>query len=102
MFFFSRRLAFFALGLAIDPLLLRLDLLLTRDRLLWALAGSSVRVGPLTANRQRPPMPHPLVGADLDLPLDVLSYLSAEIALDLVALVDELADLHDLFLREIA
>src|SRR5512132_4357139 len=100
-FFFSRRLVFLALGLAIGLLLLLRDLLLAGDRLLGALAGPRVRVRALTADRERTPVADPLVAADLDLALDVLRHLAAEIALDLEVAVDVLADLEDLVLREV-
>src|SRR5206468_11374545 len=100
-FFFSRRLAFFAFGFAMSfesLLLLRGDLLLAGDRLLGALAGPCVRVRALTPHRERAAVPYPLVGADLDLPFDVLRHLTAEVALDLEVLVDVLADPQHLVL----
>src|SRR5207237_4471327 len=59
------------------------------------------RVGALPANRQRTPVADPLVGRDLDLALDLLRHLSAEVALDLVVTVDVLADPDDLLLGEV-
>ena len=47
-------------------------------------------------------MADPLVAADLDLALDVLGHLAAEVPLDLVVLVDALADADDLFLGQVA
>ena len=47
-------------------------------------------------------MPDALVAADLDLALDVLGDLAPQVTLDLVGSVDELADLADLVLGEVA
>src|SRR5439155_1631127 len=90
MFFFSRRLVFFAFGFAMWcglplPLLLLRDLLLAGDRLLRALAGPGVRVGPLAADRERPAVPDALVATDLDLALDVLGNLATEVPLTSIA-----------------
>src|SRR6266516_432218 len=101
MFFFSRLRGFFVFGLAIALPLLPL-LAPHADGLLGALAGSGVGVRPLAADRQTPAVPDPLVRTDLDLALDVLSHVAAEIALDLVAAVDEVADPDDLLVGEIA
>src|SRR5207247_11175694 len=46
-------------------------------------------------------MPHALVGADLDLALDVLCHLAAEVPFDLVRPVDELADPGHLLFGEV-
>src|SRR6266550_1785729 len=83
------------------PLLLLRDLLLAGDRLLRALAGPGVRVGPLAADRERPAMPDALVAADLDLALDVLGNLPTEVTFDLEVPVDELADLEHFFLGQV-
>jgi len=47
-------------------------------------------------------VPNPLVRTDLDLALDVLGDLASQVTLDLVGPVDELADLADLVLGEVA
>ena len=47
-------------------------------------------------------MAHAAVQADLDEALDVQRHLATEVALDLVATVDELAEAVDLLLREVA
>src|SRR4029077_8034504 len=52
------------------PLLLGLDLLLTGDRLLRALARARVRVRALAVHGQRPAVADALITADLDLALD--------------------------------
>src|SRR5919198_1624249 len=84
-----------------QSLLLR-RLLLAGDRLLRPLAGTGVGVGALAADRQPAPVPDALVGADLDLALDVLGDLAAQVALDLVVAVDPLAQADDLLLGEVA
>src|SRR6187549_2936508 len=112
-FFFSRRLVFLALGFAMNSLsppgpfgpfllLLRLDLLLARDRLLRALAGARVGVRALPMDRERPAVADALVAPDLDLPLDVLRDLAAEVTFDLEVRIDVGADLHDLFFGQVA
>ncbi len=77
------------------------DLLLACDRNALALAGTGVRMCPLTANGKTSTVPEALVAADLDLPLDVLGDISAKIALDLVVAVDELADAENLSIRQV-
>src|SRR5262245_51522609 len=94
--FFSLRLVFLALGFAMGLLLLRLDLLLARDRLLRTLAGARVGVRALPVDRERPAVTDALVAPDLDLPLDVLRNLASEITFDLEVGVDVGPDLHDL------
>src|SRR5919201_2930805 len=47
-------------------------------------------------------MPDPLVGRDLDLALDVLGHVSAEVALHLVVAVDPVPDPDDLLLGQVA
>jgi hypothetical protein len=64
------------------------------------LAGARVRSRPLAAHRQLPLVAHSAVAADVDQPLDVLADLLAEVALDLFAFLDDLADLVDLVLGE--
>src|SRR5439155_23180429 len=100
MFFFSRFLAFFAFGFAMRGLLPLLPL--HADGLLGPLAGPGVRVGPLSVDRQRPAVPQALVARDLDLALDVLGHVAAEIPLDLEVPVDVIADPDDLLLGEVA
>src|SRR5262245_51029312 len=101
-FFFSRRFVFLALGFAMGFLLLRLDLLLARDRLLRALAGARVCVRALSVDRERPAVADALVAPDLDLPLDVLRDLAPKVTFDLEVRVDVGADLHDLLFGEVA
>src|SRR5437762_2608868 len=72
------------------------------DGLLRSLAGSGVGVRPLAVHRQRTPMAQALVARDLDLALDVLGHVAAEVTLDLEVPVDVLADPYDLLLGEIA
>src|SRR5450755_4124572 len=63
-------------------------LLLAGHRLLLALAGARVGLGPLPLHRKPATMADPLVAADLDLPPDVGLDLTAEVAFDLVGRVD--------------
>src|SRR4051794_1143802 len=72
------------------------------DRLLRSAPLTGVRLGSLAADRQVATMAHPSVRADLDEPLDVQRDLAAEVALHLVAPVDQLAEAVDLLLREVA
>src|SRR5438094_10100278 len=99
MFFFSRRRGFLVLGLATGLLPL---LPSHADRLLGSLAGAGVGVRPLTRDGEAPAVTDPLIRGDLDLPLDVLGHVAAEVPLDLVGPVDPLADPNDLFLGQIA
>src|SRR5262245_10924908 len=71
------------------------------DRLLRSAPLASVGLRPLTPDRQVAAMPHAPIGADLDEPLDVQRDLATEVALDLVASVDELAEPVDLLLGEV-
>src|SRR5438552_13089041 len=72
------------------------------DGLLGSLPGAGVGVGPLAVDGQAAPVPEPLVTADLHLPLDVLRDLAAQVALDLVVGLDELAQADDLVVGEVA
>src|SRR5947207_12140942 len=103
MFFFSRRRGFFAFAFAtqlslarastlLAPLGLLALLALDPDRLLGALARAGVGVGPLTADGQAATVPDPLVRGDLDLALDVLGDVAAEVAFHLVVAVDPVTD----------
>src|SRR5437867_10415307 len=100
MFFFSRFRAFLALGFAMCGLLPLLPL--HAHGLLRALAGPGVRVGALTPHREAPAVPEALVAPDLDLPLDVLGHVPAEVTLDLEVPVDVLPDADDLLLGQVA
>src|SRR6266540_3699061 len=93
MFFFSRRRGFLVLGLATwlsYPLLAFLAL--HTHRLLRSLPGPGVGVRALAPHREAPAVPDALVGVDLDLALDVLGHVAAEVAFDLVVPVDPVAD----------
>src|ERR1035438_6127787 len=72
-------------------------LLLAGHRLLLALAGTRVGLGPLSVHRQPATMADALVAADLDLAPDVSLDLAAQVALDLVGGVDPVTELHQLF-----
>src|SRR6476659_6659162 len=78
------------------------SLLLAGDRLLRTLARARVRARPLTAHGQTATVADPAVRADLDLALDVTLDLAAEVTLDLEVRVDEVAQMRDLVLGEIA
>src|SRR5215211_4551139 len=83
-------------------LLLLRGLLLAGNGLLGALAGAGVGVGALAAHGQPPAVPGPLVAADLDLALDVLLDLPAQVAFDLVVGVDPVPEADDLLLGQVA
>ena len=72
------------------------------DRPLRSAPLAGVGLGPLAADRQVAPMAQAAVRADLDEALDVQRDLAAQVALDLVAAVDELAQPVDLLLGEVA
>ena len=72
------------------------------DRLLRSAPLAGVGLGPLAADRQVASMTQTPVRADLDEALDVERHLAAQVALDLVASVDELAQAVDLLLGQIA
>src|SRR5207237_7671312 len=84
------------------PCPLRLLLAPDADGLLGTLAGPGVGVGPLPPDRQAPAVAEPLIGPDLDLALDVLGDVAAEVALHLEVAVDVVADPHDLLVGEVA
>src|SRR5579862_4856687 len=79
-----------------------LRLLPAADGLLGALARPRVRLRALAAGRQVATVAKTAVRADLLQALDRLRALAPEIALDLFVLVDELAQLRDLFLGQVA
>ena len=95
----GRRLA---VGFAItaDPSLADC-LLLVGHRALRALAGASVGVGALAADREALAVTDALQAADLDLALDVALDVAAQVAFDLQVLVDVGADAVDLVLGEV-
>src|SRR5690606_17387525 len=78
--------------LSCHRLLLLLQLLLAGDGLARTLARASVGVGPLSTDRQAATVANSLIGADLDLPLDVLLDLPTQITFYIELLVDEAAD----------
>src|SRR5919198_3108759 len=85
-----------------SPLRLRRCLLLARDGLARTLARARVRPRALSPNGEAAPVPRAAVRADLLEPLDVQGHLAPQLALDVVAAVDDLADARDLRLGEIA
>src|SRR5450755_2425305 len=72
------------------------------DRLLRSAPLASIRLRPLAACRQVAPMATPAVRADLDETLDVQGNFAAQVSLDLVAPVDDLAEPVDLLLGKVA
>src|SRR5829696_7085428 len=77
-------------------------LLLAGDRhALGTLARARVRLGVLAAHRQPAAVADPAVAADLHQTLDGLGALAAEVALDGVVAVDEIAQLRDLVLGQV-
>src|SRR5579862_333688 len=79
-----------------------LRLLPATDGLLRALPRARVGLGALPVHRQVAPVALPAVRADLLQALDGLRALAPQIAFDLLVLVDVLAELGDLFLRQVA
>src|SRR5207247_2478047 len=98
---FPARLLGFWIRHLVSPRLLR-RLPTHAHGLLGALAGPGVRVRPLPSNREAPAVAGALIGTDLDLPLDVLGHVPAEVTFHLVVAVDPLSDPDDLFLGEVA
>src|SRR5215212_4433262 len=72
-------------------------LLLAGDRHGLALARARVGVGALAAHRQAAAVPQAAVAGHVHQALDVHGDLAAEVALDPVLAVDQLADAEDLF-----
>src|SRR3954447_11693384 len=89
-------------GRASSPFLLS-GLLLARDlHALGALASPGVRLRVLSADREAATVAQAAVAADLHQALDVLRALAAQVALDREVVVDQVAELGDLVVREIA
>src|SRR5688500_492446 len=65
------------------------------------LAGASVRVGALATDREAPAVAQATVRAEVDEPLDVHGDHLAELALDPVAALDDLAQARDLVVGEL-
>src|SRR3954464_4735957 len=89
-----------AAGLLAPGTLLR-RLLAASDGLLRALAGARVRLRPLSVHGQAAPVADAPVGADLGEALDRLLPVAPQVALDLEAGIDVVAELRDLFVREV-
>src|SRR5918911_950024 len=101
MFFFTRRRPRPRDGLCCATLLLHL-LLAGHLHPLRALARARVRLRALAVDRQAAPVAQAAVAADLHQALDVLRALAAEVALDRQLGVDEVAQLGDLVVGEVA
>ena len=76
-------------------------LLLVRNGLLRSLPSARVVLGILSANRQTPSVTDAAVAADLLQTLDVECDLTAEITLDDLGGIDDLADAGDFFVRQV-
>src|SRR5437879_11600197 len=99
MFFFSLRRTFLAPAAVrvLGGISKSLRLLLAGNGALRALAGTSVGLGALTADRKAHAVATTLVAADLDLPADVSLDFTTEVALDLDARgVDRVTELDQL------
>src|SRR4051795_1564061 len=96
MFFFSLRRTFLAVARVLGGISRSLRLLLAGNGALGALAGASVGLGALTADRQALAVTAALVGADLDLAADVGLDLATEVTLDLEVALDLVAELDQL------
>src|SRR5262249_18286069 len=81
--------------------LLLAGLLLVGHDLLRTLARTRVRAGPLAAHRNPAAMADALVAADLDLAPDVGGDLAAQITLDPVVRLDEVAERDQLFVGQV-
>src|SRR5581483_1380885 len=101
MFFLTRRRVRPRPAAFLSGATLRLRLLAASDRLLRALARARVRLRPLPVHRQAAAVADPAVRADLDEALDRLLPLPAQVALDLVVLVDVALELRDLLVGEV-
>src|SRR5215207_3505436 len=89
-------------GRHVPSLLLPSGLLLAGDGLLRPLAGPGVGLRALAVHRQAAAVPDTLVGADLDLPADVLRHLAAQVALDPVVGVDVVAQPDQVLVGQVA
>src|SRR5262245_5463721 len=97
-FFFSRRRCLVAFFRSAMPLRQPLLLATHADGLLRTAALASICLRSLAADREVAPVAQPAVRADLDQSLDIQRNFAAQVALDLVAPVDELAQaVHLLF-----
>src|SRR4051794_30444685 len=76
-------------------------LLLAGDRHRLPLAGTGIGVGPLATHRQATAMPQAAVAGHVHQPLDVHRHFAAQVALDPVLAVDQLADPEDLLIRQL-
>src|SRR6185369_14881749 len=89
-----------SLLLSLSHGLLRRFLLTGDGALARALAGTSVSVGALAADRKRTAVAEATVGLDFDEALDVERHVLAEVAFDLAFLLDDVTDAVQLILVE--
>src|SRR5439155_26265362 len=102
MFFFSLRFVRLGFATQLSSLLLRFDLLGSRNSLLRTFAGARVGMRPLASHGQTAAVSDALITVDLYLAFDVLRDLPPEVSFDLVVRIDPLAQAHDLVVREIS
>src|SRR3954451_6356623 len=76
-------------------------LLLAGDRHRLALAGPGVGMGALATHRQATAMPQAAVAGHVHQPLDVHRDFTAQVALNPVFAVDQLADAEDFLIRQL-
>src|SRR5438270_1523993 len=76
-------------------------LLLAGDRPRLALAGARVGVRALAADRQALAVAQAAIAGEVHQPLDVHCGFAAEVAFDLVVLVDRLADVEDFLVGQV-
>src|SRR5690348_10161670 len=84
------------------PLLLLPCALLTSDRLAGAALLAGVRARALAVYRQVPAVALAAVAVDLHQPRDVLPHFTPEVTFDDVVLVDVIANLDDVVVRQFA
>ncbi|GAA3174566.1 hypothetical protein GCM10020255_065070 [Rhodococcus baikonurensis] len=102
MFFLSLRRVFWVFfGPVLRDFGALLRLLLAGNGALRTLTGTGVGLGALTTHGQTTTVAQALVAADLDLATDVGLNLAAKVTLDLERLLDVLAELCQVLVREV-
>src|SRR3954451_18108991 len=101
MFFFSLRRTFLVVARVLGGISRSLRLLLAGNGALGTLAGASVGLGALTADREALAVTATLVAADLDLATDVGLDLTTEVTLDLEVALDLVTELDQLFVTQL-
>ena len=67
----------------------------------FGLAGTSIGLGALTANRQAAAMAQAAVAANLNQTLDIQADLTAQVTLDVVVALDDFTQLSSLFFGQV-